>query len=86
MNPVIATFFLVFLWSLVACVVVRAILSWAPSRPNNEFTRLIYRVTDPLMEPVRRVVPPLAGIDLSGIVVIVLLQLMISVVNRVNAG
>lgn len=86
MNPAVATLFLVFLWTLVGFVVVRAILSWVPNRPNNELSRLVYRVTDPLMEPVRRIVPPLGGLDLSGIVVIVVLQLMIAVVNRVNTG
>ena len=86
MNPAIATVFLVFLWTLVGFVIVRAILSWAPNRPNNEFVRLVYRVTDPLMEPVRRILPPLGGLDLSGIAVIVILQVMIAVVNRVNTG
>ncbi|MGD9935373.1 MAG: YggT family protein [Dehalococcoidia bacterium] len=86
MNPAVATFFLVFLWTLVGFVVVRAILSWVPNRPNNDLSRLVYRVTDPLMEPVRKFLPPLGGLDLSGIVVIVVLQVMIAVVNRVNTG
>jgi uncharacterized protein YggT (Ycf19 family) len=38
------------------------------------------------MEPVRRFLPPIGGLDLSGIVVIVVLQLMVVVVRQVSDG
>ncbi len=62
---------------LTLLIVVRALLTWIPSVDyGHPLIRLIIRVTDPILEPVRRVLPPLGGFDLSPIVAIVLLQLV----------
>ncbi len=83
MNDSIRFGFVLFLYVLIGCIVVRAILSWAPNRPQNDFTRLIDRVTDPLLAPARRYIPPLGPFEVSTIVVILVLQLMVYVVKRV---
>lgn len=44
---------------------------------------LLKRVTDPVMKPVQKYVPPIAGIDLTPIVVIIGLQLLNSLVWRI---
>lgn len=82
MNEQVATILTMFLYALVVAVVIRALLSWFPISRNNQFVRLIYQVTEPLIEPVRRVLPRTGMIDLSAMVVILLLYLAISVVNR----
>ncbi len=62
---------------LTLLIVVRALLTWIPSVDyGHPLIRLIIRVTDPILEPVRRALPPLGGFDLSPIVAIVLLQLV----------
>jgi YggT family protein len=71
-----------FLYLLLVAVIIRSLLSWFPMSPRNPFVQFIARVTDPLIQPVRRVVPPLGMIDLSGMIVIVVLYVMISVVNQ----
>lgn len=83
MNDSLAFGFRLFLWMLLGCVVVRAILSWVPNRPRNEFVRVIDLVTEPMLAPARRYIPNIGPLDVSSIVVIVLLQLMVTVVNRV---
>lgn len=61
---------------LTLLVVVRAVLSWIPSVDyGHPLIRLIIRITDPVLQPVRRVLPPLGGLDLSPLVAILLLQL-----------
>jgi YggT family protein len=85
LNPAIATIFTTFLYALVIAIVVRALLSWFPGAANNQFGRIVYRITEPLLEPVRRVMPRTGIIDLSALVVIVLLYVMISVVGQVTA-
>jgi YggT family protein len=54
----------------------------------NPATVLIYRLTEPLMRPARRLLPPLAGLDFSPVIVIVLLQLSIILIVRplIRAG
>lgn len=44
---------------------------------------LLKRATDPVMEPVRRFIPPLGGFDLSPLVVIIGLQLLERIVYRI---
>lgn len=61
---------------LTLLVVVRAVLSWIPSVDyGHPLIRPIIRITDPVLQPVRRVLPPLGGLDLSPLVAILLLQL-----------
>jgi len=61
---------------LTLLILVRALLSWIPSVDyGHPLIRMIMRVTDPILEPVRRLLPPLGGVDLSPIVAILLVQL-----------
>lgn len=62
----------------------RIILSWFPLAPGTVFAsvyRFLYSITEPLLGPVRRILPPLsfggAGLDLSPIVVLLLVQLVV---------
>jgi YggT family protein len=82
LNSTIATIFVYFLYLLIAAMVVRALLSWFPISPRNQFVQFVSRITDPLIQPVRRVVPPLGMLDLSSMIVIVILYVMIYVVRR----
>ncbi|MBN9495011.1 YggT family protein, partial [bacterium] len=84
MNPAVAEFFTIVLYILLAAVIVRALLSWFPNAANNEFGRLIFRITEPMLAPVRRIMPRTGMIDFSSMVVIILLWLMITVVAQVR--
>jgi YggT family protein len=83
MNEQIATAFVVFLYILIGMIIVRAFMSWFPSMQGSEFARFVHRVTEPLIEPVRRFLPAMGGFDFSPIVVIIVLQMMVVVVNQV---
>jgi YggT family protein len=85
-NSTIATIFVDFLYLLIAAIVVRALLSWFPLSPRNRFVEFVARITDPLIQPVRRVVPPLGMLDLSSMIVIVVLYVMIYVVRSTAAA
>ena len=61
----------VYIWLIFA----RVILSWVNPRPTNEFLLMIIRVTEPVLGPIRALIP-LKGIDLSPIVAFLLLQLL----------
>ena len=84
MNQQIASIFVGFLWFLVVAVVARALLSWFPQARNNQLGRVVFQITEPIIEPVRRIMPRTGMIDLSTLVVIVVLQIMIRVVNRAS--
>jgi len=82
MNDQIAQLFVGFLWFLVIAVIARALMSWFPQARNNQLGRVVFQITEPIIEPVRRIMPRTGMIDFSTLVVIVILQIMISVVNR----
>jgi YggT family protein len=63
--------FHVFLFS----ILIQVILSWIKPDEHNPLTVLLYRLNEPLLGPARRLLPPIAGLDLSPIVVMVGLQL-----------
>jgi YggT family protein len=59
----------------------RVIFSWFPisrGSPMESVYSFLYTVTEPVLGPVRRALPPLGGFDLSPIVVMVGLQLLVS--------
>lgn len=55
-------------------LVVQAILSWVGPGVNNPAGSILWSMNEPLLRPVRRVIPPFSGLDLSPLVVIVVLQ------------
>jgi len=60
--------------------VARAILSWFPigfDSPVRPVADALNRITDPVLAPIRRVLPPLGGIDLSILVVIFGIRLIL---------
>ena len=71
-------YFLVFVLTLfVICLFIRAILSWFPisyGSTAHRINSILVRVTEPIVAPVRRVIPPVGGgsvrIDLSFMVVV----------------
>ena len=55
-------------------LVVRIIFSWAPPHWRaSEFCRFLYAVTEPVMRPFRRLIPPMGGFDLSPILLFLVL-------------
>jgi len=55
-------------------IIARVLLSWLPipsSEPFASIVKVIHAVTDPIMEPLRKVIPSMGGLDFSPIVVII---------------
>jgi YggT family protein len=59
----------IYLWS----VVIEAILSWFNPDPFHPAARLLAQLTSPLLQPARRLLPPVSGVDLAPMLVIVAL-------------
>lgn len=58
-------------------IMARVLLSWLPNLPANPITQFVYDITEPLLAPLRRWIPPLGGmIDLSPMVAMLLLYLL----------
>jgi YggT family protein len=66
--------FLCYVFSIL--IIVRAILSWFSPRPANVLAIYLYRVTEPLLAPLRRIIPRVGMVDLSPLGAILLLQVV----------
>jgi len=53
---------------------IQAILSWVGPGVNNPAGSILWSMNEPLLRPVRRAVPPMSGLDLSPLLVILVLQ------------
>ena len=60
-------------------MLVYAILSWVPSL-RGRWTDYIAMLVEPVLVPVRRLIPPLGGLDLSFLVVLIVLQVVLSAI------
>ncbi|MFK8081035.1 MAG: YggT family protein [Granulosicoccus sp.] len=58
---VIHQFFNVFIFALI----IQAILSWVPNAGGNPVQGLVAAIGEPVLRPLRRLIPPLGGIDLT---------------------
>ncbi len=54
----------------------KAIVSWFPVNPRNPIVRFLDRLTEPVLVPVRKNVPPIAGMDLSVVLVLVVISIL----------
>ena len=77
---VITTTFKLLFWILV----IRAILSWV-SKGQNPIEAVMIQLTEPLLSPVRRVIPAMGGLDLSMLVVLLGLQFLEKLFNDLLA-
>ncbi len=81
----VATFIEILCEVLTIAIFIRAIMSWFPSSPDNRFVIILYQVTDPIMNPLRRLIPPIGGtIDITPIIAIVLLQVIAAYTGRLG--
>lgn len=54
-------------------LLIRAIMSWV-SQGRSSIEHLLYQLTEPMLAPIRRLLPDLGGLDLSVLVLFILLQ------------
>lgn len=84
--PVMAVFALAHLAlsALSGLVIIYAVLSWVQT--DSAMAGVIGRMVAPLLNPIRRVIPLLGGVDLSPLVLLVLLQIAGIVLGALQAG
>ncbi|HEX3463699.1 MAG TPA: YggT family protein [Candidatus Elarobacter sp.] len=65
---------------------VYAVVSWVPSL-RGRWTDYLAMAVEPVLVPVRRVIPPIGGIDISFLIVLIVLQFVMRMIaNVINTG
>lgn len=64
----------------IVLIIIQVIISWVNPGAYSPMTIIIYQLTDPVMRPVRRVIPVAGGLDWSPLVVLICLNLLLMLV------
>jgi len=56
-------------------IFIQVILSWVNPGTYNPVVSLLYSITEPVLRPCRRLIPPMSGMDLSPLVALIAIQL-----------
>ena len=57
-------------------MLVYALVSWIPDLRRYRWTNYLAMLVDPVLAPVRRIIPPVGGLDLSFLIVIIILNIL----------
>jgi YggT family protein len=76
MPPLITTFLGMLALVLTILILGRVIVSWTNPTGGGGLTAFLYQSTEPILAPIRRVIPPTGGIDWAPMIAILLLGVL----------
>jgi YggT family protein len=75
-----------YIWILIAAAILSWLVAFNVVNARNQFVAMIgdflYRITEPVLRPIRNILPSLGGIDLSPVVVILVIILIKDIIVR----
>lgn len=78
----LVTFMDLLLTVLGFAIIIRALLSWVSIDPYNPLVQILFQITEPILAPLRRIIPPIGGMmDISPIVALILLQVLQAIID-----
>ena len=87
MGAYVATFVNLLTSILYIALIGRVILSWLSVGPSNPFyplVNVVYQITEPILAPIRRVLPKFGMLDFSPMVAIILIGVIRSMLSRLG--
>lgn len=58
----------------------RVLISWIQVDPYNPVVQFLYQITEPVLQPIRQMLPATMGMDFSPLIAMILVQLLTSVI------
>lgn len=81
------SFFDLFFTVLSFAIIARALVSWLPIDRYHPIIQLLDQVTEPILAPLRRFVPPIGGMmDITPIVALIIIQILQALVHSALAS
>lgn len=70
--------------SLYVAIFARVIVTWFPTQRENPnlLVQIIYKVTEPMLQPIKKIIPSMGYIDISPMIAIILIVVIREVVSR----
>ena len=82
--PLLITFLTYVLYAFIILVLIRVAFSWISPYPKNVVHRYSIQLTEPVMAPVRRWLPPMSGIDLTPMIVTIIAYFLIAALGNLR--
>lgn len=72
---------------LVMIIAIRAIVSWIPIPKESAFLKILYKITDPMLEPIRKLIQRSAFgqnmmVDFSPVILILIIYILRGILNK----
>ena len=83
MESVLVNFIRLLVTVLWFLLIARVVLSWTNPTGGGGLTAFIYQVTEPILAPIRRFLPPTSGVDWSPLIAMLLLGVILRVIVRI---
>jgi YggT family protein len=80
-GTLILTYIDIFVWAFTALLLARIILSYIV-QPTNRLYQVIVDTTEPLLSPLRKVLPRVPGMDFSPLALFFILQILQNIAHR----
>ena len=68
--------------ALSVVLIAGALISWVQPDPHHPIVRFLSRVTEPILSPIRKLLPPIGGMDFSPLIAIVGIQILEGILIR----
>jgi YggT family protein len=81
MSDFVLTFVSTLIYILNFAIIVRSLMSWFNPSPDNPIVRFVIEITEPVLAPLRRIVPRIGMIDITPIVAILLLNVVLQILE-----
>ena len=72
----------ILVWVFFIAIMVRVLFSWIGPDMRNPIFRISYQVTEPILAPVRNLLPQTPGMDLSPMIVTFVLFFLLQILQR----
>ena len=86
MSGFIVTFINLLFQALLFSILGRVLISWIDPQGNMRITQILGEITEPILAPIRKVLPTMGMLDLSPLVAMLLIQVVHSLVMGAIRG
>jgi YggT family protein len=80
----VASILIIALWLFIIAILIRVAFSWVAPNASNPALRFAVTLTEPVLGPVRHRLPPVSGMDLSPLVVMLVCYFLIDALGFVG--
>jgi len=68
------------IYLMIVCILIQAIVSWVNPHSYHPIVAVARSISEPIMAPARRIIPPIGGLDLSPIIVLLFLHVSLIII------